>query len=431
MKKLLLLSCAAALGIGASAQESTCFIQTEDSVTIYEIMHQNAPGLVNYKDVPRFALIGKENKFYLGIGANLKFVGTYDWGHPIDDANDFDVAKIPMSVKPGDGGKTQFSVGQSNIYFNFVALPGTDNQLGIYLDINFMGESNKAVALHHAYLKYRGITAGYVVSTFTDAGAQPAAIDFYGPNSITFDRHPNISYTQKFGKDKMWSAALGLDMPDLTSYTLLSPYQQSHNMNYQGDVNQRMPDIPLYIQRSWAGGDGWLRASAIFRDLMYRNQMSAKAGGNKNQSALGWGVKLSGKTPVCGGLSAYYQAVYGQGVSSYIKDLAGEGLDLVPNVDKNGHLQTVKAWGAYGTLRYDFSPKVFMDMTYSQVRAYAPTDAVGGETYKYGQYVTGNLFWNINSFTQLGVEYLWGRRVNLDNTQAHDNRIMLMLQVGI
>lgn len=417
MKKLLLLSGASLLALGAAAQ-SPKFVDTYEEVDIYEVMQGNAPGREKLNDVPRFTLVGKDHKFYLGAGANLKFVADYDWGNPISNANEFHPVDIPMSVAPGDGGKTQFSVGQSNFYLNFVALPGTNNQLGIYLDINFIGSNDKAVALHHAYLKYRGITAGYVVSTFTDLAAEPAAIDFAGPNSIVFDRHPNISYTQKFGKDKMWSAALGVDMPDKASFSTAGSDAKF--------VSQRMPDIPLYLQRSWAGGKGWLRASAIFRDLYYRDLVA-----DHNTGQFGWGVKVSGKTPIVGGLSAYYQAVYGKGVASYISDLGGQGLDLVPNLSKNGRLESVETWGAYGTLRYDFSPKVFMNATYSQVRAYANPNAVSGDTYKYGQYVTCNFFYKINSFTQVGAEYLWGKRANIDGSKAHDNRLMLMLQVGI
>lgn len=417
MKKSLLLAGAAILAASASAQSTTKFVETVDSGNIYNIMLANAPGLVKMNDVSRFTLVGKDSKFYLGLGANLKMVGDFDWGNPIDDADDFH----PADIKPvglGNHGKTQFSIGQSNFYLNFVGLPGTDNQLGIYIDINFLGSSPKTVALHHAYLKYRGLTAGYVISTFTDAAAEPYAIDFAGPNSITFKRNPNVSWTQKFGKDKMWAAALGVDLPVFSAANMTAGAKTAF-------VSQRMPDIPLYIQRSWDGGKGWFRASAIFRDLQYRNQV-----GQKNDGALGWGVKASGKAPLVGGLSILWQGVYGKGIASYINDLGDQGLDLV-GTKTPGKMQTVQAWGAYGTLRYDFSRKVFMNATYSHVRAYTPADVAAADSYKYGQYVTANVIWNINSFASCGVEYLYGRRVDFSGAQAHDNRVMLMFQVSI
>lgn len=419
MKKFLLLSVAAMALSGVNAQETVKFITTVDSVNVYNILMENAPQNPSIKDVSRFTLVGKDSKFYLGMGANVKMVGDFDWGSPLSNPNIFAPKDIPMSTSEGDKGQLLFSVGQSNIYWNFVALPGTKNQLGLFFDVIFLGTTSKPVIeIHHLYMKYRGFTAGYVVSTFTDLKAEPYSIDFGGPASVTLVRHPNIYYTYKFGKDKMWSAQLGLDMPNMASFD---------TYNNTRKVNQRMPDIPLFIQRSWAEGDGWLRLSAIFRDLQYRD-LDIKS----NKGILGWGVKLSGKTPIAGGLSANYQAVYGKGVASYIQDFSGEELDLVPVKGENAKLEAVPVWGAYGSLRYDFGKCAFMNFTYSHVRSYAKDFAGDWDNlYKYGQYVTGNLIFNISSFAQCGIEYLWGRRMDYNGRQAHDNRIMLMLNVSI
>ena len=434
MKKIALLTGAVAVTLGVNAQDRSTpahFIQTRDSLPIYNVMQENAPGLAHVKDVPRFTLIGKDSKFYLGIGANVKAVADYDWGSPISNANEFTTYDITGATK-GNEGLYQMSAAQSNFYLNMVALPGTANQLGIYIDINFM-RPDHAPMMHHAYLKYRGFTAGHTISIFTDLGADPAAIDYEGPNAITYVGHPNVSYTGKFGKDKLWSAAIAIDMPE----TSITGYD-----GYTSKINQRVPDIPFFIQRGWCGGNGWFRVSGILRNLYYRD-LTADNGKGKNVDKFGWGVKVSGKTPICGGLSAMWQAVYGKGVSSYIQDLTGNGYDLMPTgYDALSSLKTVKAWAGYGTLRYDFCPKVFINATYSHVRTYVPKFGrrmTGGPadisvwdgSYKWAQYITGNLFWNINSFTQFGVEYLYGRRMDYSGIQHHDNRLMMMLQVSI
>ena len=238
---------------------------------------------------------------------------------------------------------------------------------------------------------------------------------------MTLVRHPNIYYTAKFGKDKMWSAQLGLDMPDMASFS---------NWYQTKKVNQRMPDIPFFIQRAWAQEKGWLRFSAIFRDLQYRDM-------KENKGVFGWGIKLSGKTPIVGGLSASWEGVFGKGISSYIQDLSGEDMDLLPvKVSENNYdkLESVKVWGAYGSLQYNFGKCAFINFTYSQVRTYGKNWSLPSDLdsrYKYGQYLTGNLIFNVSSFSQIGVEYLWGRRMNYSGVQAHDNRLMLMLNVSI
>lgn len=430
MKKhlfLLSLCIAASFSFAAAHDEDEIrFINTDKSSEVYDIMQENAPGDAVLKDVPRFALVGKYHKFYVGLGANAMLVGDFDWGHPLDNANKFVPGDIPMTIEPGSGGQFLFSAAQTDFYLNFVGLPGSDNQIGIFIDVNFMA-GNHSPALHHAYLKYRGITAGHTVSIFSDMGAKPASIDYQGPNALTFMGHPNISYTGKFGKGKAWSAAVGLDLPEFSG-TFSSGIYEGKLTPFTKKVTQRVPDIPVYIQRSWCHGKGWLRASAIFRTLTYRDLLVGK-----NQNVFGWGVKLSGKTHICGGLSAMWEGVYGKGVASYVQDLTGNGMDLMPDPNHDGKLRATPVWAAYGTLQYQICPRVMVNATYSQVRSYVKNweTADWDATYKWAQYITANCFVRLNSFAQLGAEYLYGRKKDFSGMQAHDNRISLMLKVSI
>lgn len=426
MKKLSLISTFLLPAIGFAQSTPTNEVEDidikvvnhKDTSEYFVTLHENAPKIVNQKDVPRFALLGKEHKFYMGIGANVEAVATYDIGNPIANPNLFTTYDIPMHRAAGNGAKFQFSAQQSNIYLNVVALPGSKDQLGAYVSVNFIG-NNYTPNLQHAYLKYRGITAGYTYSIFTDAAAGPATIDYEGPNSFTAVIHGMIAYEPVFGKHKEWKAGIGLDMP-ANSFT---------NASQTATVNQRVPDIPFYIQRNYAGGAGWIRLSGIIRNLYYRNEVTGK-----NIDKVGWGIKASGSTPIAGGLSACYQAVYGKGIASYIQDLTGTGMDLMPRGDAPGSLSPVKAWAGFGSLQYTFSPRCFCSATYSHVRTYADryaaTSSPWGTQYKYAQYILGNVFYNVNSIVQLGVEYIYGRRVNFNGTQAHDNRLEAMLKVS-
>lgn len=415
MKKLLLLS--ALFPLTAFAQQNE-IVEPVDTVPLYDVLHQNAPHFMNIPDVPRFALLGKEHKFYMGIGANVKAVGVYDAGNPIADPNSFVTSNIPMQIEPGNGGKFSLSAQQTNFYINVVALPGTKNQLGAYVDIAFVGE-NYAPVLNHAYLKYRDITAGYTFSIFSDAAAAPTTIDWQGINAFTGAKMGMASYQPRFGKNKEWGIGVALDMPNL-SLT---------NANNTTTVNQRVPNIPFYVQRSWAGNKGWLRFSGLVRNLYYRDITA-----EKNVDKIGWGIKASGKTPIYGGLSGMYQAVYGKGIASYIQDLGGTGMDLMPDPKNSGELNPIGVWAGYAGLQYDFNSRVSSTVAYGHVRTYAKdfhdSSANWDKGYKYAQYIVGNVFWNVNSIVQVGAEYLYGRRVNYDGQQAHDNRVELQLQVS-
>lgn len=392
-----------------------------DTVRVAEILQNNAPAQYNIPGLPRFAIFGKEGKFYLGIGGAIKATAGFDFGDPISNPNSFVTSSLPMDNAPGNGGKFQVSAQQSSLFVNFVALPGSDNQVGAFVAVNFV-DDNYALNLKQAYLTFRGIKAGYTYGLFCDVAAGVPTIDYQGPCSATSVQNGVIDYEHSFGKEHRWKAGVGLEMPQ-TSVTVASQ---------TATVSQRMPDIPAFLQYSWAKGDGWIRGAVMVRNLFYRDLTTGK-----NVDKVGWGINISGHSPLAGALSASWQGVYGKGIASYFQDLNGKGMDLMPDNDRPGVLNTVKAWGGYFGLQYSFSPKVFCSATYSHVRTYAgcyndaasPAGGWGGQ-YKYAQYAVANVFWNITPILQTGLEYLYGRRVNYDGQQAHDNRIQTCIQLS-
>lgn len=408
MRKFLILLAVLTTNSYLSAQETHFEVVSEEDST-YRHLHENAPHLENVADVPRFTLIGKDRRFYMGLGASINATAGFDFGHPISDPNYFVTSRIPMTIAPGNGGQFKFSAQQSRIYLNILAFPGNENQFGAYAAINFLGE-NYAPKLHHAYLRYRGLTAGYTYTMFADVSCVPPTIDYEGPNGLPTIIHAMVSYEGKFGPKKEWGYGIALDNPE-ASYT---------DAARTATVSQRVPDVPFYLQRSWADGRGWLRASGIVRNILYRDLVS-----EKNVDRVGWGVKLSGKSPVYGPLSAYYMGLYGKGIASYIQDLNGAAMDLAPSRENPGRLEAVEAWSGMIGLQYQFSPKVFSTTTYSHVRAYGDTGV-----YRYAQYFVANIFYDINSVVQAGAEYLYGRRVAFDGAQAHDNRLQVMLKLS-
>lgn len=387
----------------------------DTTINIYEVFRENAPKAYHIPGAPRFAIEGKNQKFYLGIGGVAKATVSYDWGNPIESGYDFTTSAIPMSQPKGNGGLFQFSAATSSLFVNFVALPGSKDQIGAYFNFNFTGNGNNyGFNLYYAYIKYRGLTVGYDFSLFSDMAAIPPSIDNEGPNALTAIPKGVIDYRHSFNKN--WSIGAGVEMPIASATTGEGTY----------NINQRVPDIPAYVQYSWGEGKSWLRFSGILRNMMYRDAVA-----DKNRDIVGWGVKVSGSASICPWLTAYYQAAYGRGLTSYFQDLYEGGLDMVP--DGNGRLDGVKAWGGYLGLQYNISPKVYATTTYSHLRSYAPR-YTGGTTswnqqYSYGQYALGNIIWNITPQISTGLEYIYGRRVNMDGSSSHDNRLQTMLQV--
>lgn len=390
--------------------------ETGKNTEVFNIFMQNAPQSFTAPNMPRFAIMGKDKKFYLGVGGFAKTTVSFDWGNPITSAYDFTTSAIPMHQAKGNGGLIQFSAATSNIFANFVALPGDKNQLGIYLSGNFLG-NDYGFVLQFAYLKYRGFTVGYNYSLFTDLAASAPTIDYENAPGFTILPNTVIDYTYQINPS--WSIAVGAELPTASATLSESIYM----------VNQRIPDIPAYVQYSWGKGKSWLRLSGIMRNMQYRDMVA-----DKNRNNTGWGVKLSGSATLCPKITTFYQAAYGKGISSYFQDIYNGGLDMVPDATHDGQLTTVKAWGGYLGVQYNICKNMYASTTYSQLRDYAPQYAGGtvkwDNQYKYAQYLVTNLFWNLTPSLQMGVEYLWGKRVDMDGLSRHNNRVQSMLQLN-
>ena len=387
-----------------------------DSPQARQSMTWNSPTAINA--APDFLIIGKSDRFYVGVGGNVTLTASFDPGRSMSNPNEFITSEIPMGKTPGNNGTFSFSAQQTQLYLNMVAFPSSKNRVGGFVGINFLG-NNYLPELVYAYIRWRGLQAGYDYNLFSDSEAIPPSIDYEGANSITAQGTAGVRYSLNFGKRKEWCAQIGAELP------MLSPTQSVMNeKNFTEPVTQKVPDIPVALQYSWESG-AHIRLSGVLRNLYSRSVAE-----NKNIDHLGWGIQLSGSGEILPGLTAYSQIVYGKGIASYFQDLNGLGLDMVPS-PSGRNLSTVRCWGAYGALQYAFSDKFSVVGTYSQVRSY-PDEYPDGEApfqsqYRYAQYAAGTFYYNITSNLTSGIEYIWGKRVDCNGEKGVASRIQAAL----
>lgn len=384
--------------------------ENADASDVEKVFKHNAPQTPNVNGLPRFALVGKEGKFYIGLGAQFLGEGVFDWGDQMPSALDMTPSSI-LPRTPGNGSNLRFGWQTSSIYMNVVAMPGNENQIGLFFKANFTG-ANNGFNVSHLYAKYRGLTVGLTNSLFIDGEAEPFTIDNEGP-----DGYPDMTvFTAYWVQDftKNFSGAIGIDAPSVS-------------FSYAGateKVNQRIPAIPLYLQYAWGGGDSHIRLSGIVRPMLYRDVAAGE-----NKTIVGGGVQLSGMTHIVGGLSAQFNGAFGKGIGNYLQDDNELGLDAVATTDA-GKMKAVTSMGVTGGLSYQFSPKLTGNVCYSHLTNWMPDNAVdSGDTYRYGDYCTANLVYAFNKFISAGVEYDYGHRKALDGTGLHTNRVQAQLAV--
>ncbi len=360
---------------------------------------------------PRFLLIDRKGRAALGIGGYVKATASYDFAGALPN-RDFVTYNIPVPRNPAEHSQYQMDASTSRLFLKLVGNNSILGKFEVYAEGGFREGSDGGFRLRQAYVSARGFLIGQTWSTFTDQAAAPPTIDFEGPSGQTGARNVMLRYTCR--PHAHWQMALAVEMPSVT-YTLREGYNLS--------IRQRMPDIPLYVQYAWNGGQDHLRVSALFRGLSYRNLLEMK-----NKTAFGWAVQLSGLAHLTPAITLYYQGVYGCGYETYLNDLGGEGFDLIPETTTSGNLYAPKALGYVVGLQYSFSSRCFVSASYSQCRLYPRAGTLSPGSYRYGQYVVGNAFYQLTADCSIGVEYLYGSRSNRNGASGSSNRFNAMIQ---
>lgn len=360
---------------------------------------------------PRFILIDQENKFGFGIGGFVKITNSYGFDRTIPGSKNYSFipAQIPVRKLGNGKGRYMFAPQTSELFFKLAGDSRILGEFTVYTSFNFTG-SNGSPVLRQAYIAFKNLLVGRTWNTFTDLRAQPPTVDYAGPNAETGFLNTMIRYAPRLSRN--WQVAVSVELPQVQSN--YGPLNKS--------VSQAVPDITAYVKYKWNDGVSHFRVAGLFRDLYYRNTVS-----RKNHSKAAWGISASGVAGLASKLTLYYQYAYGEGIGAYLNDVSNLNLDLVPNPEKPGSMTVLPMSGWYAGLQYTFSPAVFASVTYSQARVYKKNGYTFPNLYKYGQYVVGNVFWNLTADCQLGLEYLYGRRVDKSLNEGKSNRINAMI----
>ena len=253
------------------------------------------------------------------------------------------------------------------------------------------------------------------MTTFCDLEAAPATVDFQGPNAYNFNFATLVRYERSFAEGRL-SFGVAAEMPVVSG-----TYGEGFDA-----IPQRVPDIPFYVQYAW-GGDrsSHIRASAVVRN-MYLHDLTRKS----DTSLTGWGVQFSGTIRCCDPLRLFMNGVYGKGITPYIQDLTGSGLDFTPCPRDETRIRTMPMWGWQAAAQIALTPRLFLSGGYSTVRVQRSHGFYAADEYKRGQYVFGNVFYTIAPRCKVAGEYLYGSRRDMAAGKGHANRVNVMLQYG-
>jgi len=351
-------------------------------------------------------LLFESGKTTAKIGGTIRAVAFQDFNGTIMN---YEFINSTMSAPNSWDLMSRNSIDASASRFSVKITQKTESlgNIDVYLETDFRG-TNEAFRIRHAYVSFKGFIFGQTWSFMTDIPANAPTIDIQNVNSRTFFRTPLIGYVGNLGKG--WTMGVSLELPKI-KITTATGFKA---------INQKIPDLPVYIQ--YKGSKGHIKLTGAVRSLQYGYTPS-----NDIVTETGLGVQLSGTFKPAPTLTLYSQGIYGKGIARYINDLAAQNMDLLPVTITS--MGTMPMYGLSLGAKLDFSKSVYATSTFS-VAGLEKNDGLyltrDNDFFK-GNYFSASLFWNTYKNLTMAWEYIHGTRINTNDVKGNANRAQFMV----
>jgi len=381
---------------GKATEEHQTFSEDEvDAPRLY-----NAPLEPTYPGF--FYLPGTRTMMRIDGFARTDFI--YDPTVPgLGDA--FLPSSIPIPTPSGPGNFST-SIRGSRISADFRVPAGDLGTARAFVQLDFFGPNGTtAPRLRHFYAQLDNILVGQTFSNFMDPDAFADTLDTQGANSAISVRVPQARYS--FGMGKGWSGYVSIEVPATnaifsingTPVVALTP----------------APDGSIRFRKEWEAGH--FQVASIFRDLSVQ-----LPNGGPQESAFGWGVNATGGVEVFGRDNIVFQIAYGHGISRYVGDAGGLGLDVAPRTETDLSLRALPLLAPTGSYQHYWTPVLRSNATFGFVQV-QNTLFQPGNTYHKSIYSSVNLIWTPVGSLDLGAEFIYGWVQDKNGTTGDAPRI--------
>lgn len=275
---------------------------------------------------------------------------------------------------------------------------------------NTADQPNGLLRIRHAFVQWKGLTAGQTWSSFYDIESRPQTVDYQGPAGSTFSRVPLIRYDFA-NKNHIWSIGVEDPVEEITS---------------KGNVlvkKQTVPDLVATYKVYWNNRKSFLKLGLLGRQLKYQTTDSTQSALHTS-NLYGWGVMALGKLTLPGGKgqdNIKFELVTGSGIARYLLGTTGLGFDAAINAEtqKPGD---INLGGGFISYQHYWSDK-FNSTAIAGAYRVDDKDFLSSNSLHSGVYATANLFYTPVKPLAFGLEYQYGNRKNINDLQGDANRI--------
>lgn len=342
----------------------------------------------------------------LKIGGYFKTDFIYDL-KPAGNTESFIPSSIPIPSVVGVNNAT-VSIRPTRLNLDF-RVPTT--QLGdvrFYLEGDLFGTNATTPRLRHAYAQVRNVLIGQTFSNFMDPDGFPDTLDFQGPNGMVSIRNPQLRYG--FALSPSTTLYISIEKPS-SDITFKTP-------QFSSQPNAPSPDGAIRLRQEFERGH--FQVSAIFRSIAAFVPTTPTP---KTDSVFGWGVNLSTGLKTFNKDNAIFAVAAGHGISRYLQDTSGLGIDAEPNSPTG--LQATPSVGVEAAYQHYWLKTLRSSAIYSYaaVNNTAFFVATAPGTYNHATYTGSNLIWNPFGSLNVGAEFLYGWAMEQNGQKANAPRI--------
>ncbi|MFI3268946.1 MAG: DcaP family trimeric outer membrane transporter [Rikenellaceae bacterium] len=377
-------------------------------------------------DLPLLLFTQRNNKFTFGVGGYISLRTSYDFNGTVENI-DFVPADIPITSSYDNKQQLMMDGSTSRLYFKAMANTRALGMIEVFVDMDFRGNTayndsgvvnRYSPRLRTAYASFLGFTIGRDVTTFCDLDAAPRTIDFQGPNAYGFNYATLLRYQYSCCNDRL-EMAVALEQPNVSG-----TYASSEGVANFKAIPQRVPDVPMYIEyKMGAERQHHFRVTGVLRDMYLYNAITME-----NTTLLGWGVKASGNLKPFDWIDLCFNGTYGEGITPYIQDLNGSGLDFTPNPITNTAIQTMPMFGWQAAATFYFTNRLSAAGGYSMAQVQHENGYYSASEYKQGQYAFGNMFYDVTPRFTVACEFIYGYHKEMSCAKNTAHRASLMGQ---
>ncbi len=373
---------------------------------------------------PAVALTSRNGKYTITASGNVNMKASYDFNGSIDNP-DFITSLIDIPGSYNTQRRFYMDASTSRVEVKGTAASEKFGDVTLCLNMDFRGGTAGSYTprLRLAYIAAKGFLIGRNYTTFSDVTSIAPSIDFQGPNVCPFIYTTQIRYVKPLLDDHL---VLGgaVEYTEYESSSLGEVNEESASGQTFCYQEKYIPDFVGYLQYNWGGeNSSHIRLTGLYKNIPLYNTIN-----QENVNLNGWGTQLSGSLGVGKNIKIYYSGTCGEGITNYMQDTYGIGLDatVTSGLDPQANITFMYGWQASSLVQ--ISQKVMASVGYSVVSIEGAKSKFSAEDYQKADYIIANVFYSVTQRVQLSAEYLWGKRTNFGGDNRSANRINTMVQ---